>query len=176
MEADEKLIERANKGEAGAFEELYYKYRDWVYRLAYRFCGDRELALDVLQDTFIYFLKRFPGFRLTASMTTFLYPTVKHFALNAKSKKRRLGAGSEWMDCEKNQVAEGEVKREELAAVLAGLPEEQRELLLMRFVEDMTIEEISQALRKPVGTIKSRLYNALKALRGDSRIREYFLE
>ena len=86
MESDEKLIELANKGDAEAFETLYYRYRDWVYHLAWRFTGNQEDALDVLQETFAYLLKKFPGFQLTASMTTFLYPVVKHISLTVRRR------------------------------------------------------------------------------------------
>ncbi|HER34748.1 MAG TPA: RNA polymerase subunit sigma-24, partial [Halothiobacillaceae bacterium] len=80
MERDEELIERANRGDAEVFEELYRRYRDWVYRLAWRFTASEQDAQDVVQETFIYLLKKLPGFRLTASMTTFLYPAVKHLS------------------------------------------------------------------------------------------------
>ena len=66
--------------------------------------------------------------------------------------------------------------RSELAAVLAVLPESQREVLLMRFVDDMSLQEIAAALNVPVGTVKSRLYHGLQTLRGDRRTRDYFFE
>ena len=56
MESDEQLIEAINRGEGEAFESLYYRYRDWVYNIAWRFTANREDALDVLQDTFIYLM------------------------------------------------------------------------------------------------------------------------
>ncbi len=71
---DEQLIEAINGGDAGAFEVLYFRHRDWVMRLAMRFTGHHDDALDVLQETFSYLVRKFPGFRLTASITTFLYP------------------------------------------------------------------------------------------------------
>jgi DNA-directed RNA polymerase specialized sigma24 family protein len=63
---DQELIAAANAGDATAFEVLYFRYRDWVVGLAFRFTGDRDLALDVLQETFLYFLRKFPGFNLTS--------------------------------------------------------------------------------------------------------------
>ena len=78
----------ANRGDASAFEALYLRYRDWVVRLALRFTADREEALDVMQDTFAYLLKKFPGFRLTARMTTFLYPVVRNIALTHGRRRR----------------------------------------------------------------------------------------
>lgn len=175
MEPDEELIERANKGDPEAFEELYYRYRDWVYRLAWRFTRDHQDALDVLQETFTYLLGKFPGFRLTASMTTFLYPVVKHLSLNVHRRRSRGQADEETL----KQVPAPELPetpRAELATVLAKLPAEQREVLLMRFVEDMSLQEIAAALNIPLGTVKSRLHHGLQTLRQDSRTRDYFLQ
>ena len=86
MESDQELIELANRGDSDAFEILYHRYRDWVYRLACRFTGNGQDALDVLQETFAYLLGKFPGFELTAAMTTFLYPVVKHLSFAVRRK------------------------------------------------------------------------------------------
>lgn len=177
MESDEELIESANKGDAEAFETLYYRYRDWVYHLAWRFTGNEDEALDILQETFTYLLKKLPNFRLTARMTTFLYPVVKHLSIAVSRKSHRHISGDEALS-----ELPAPVPKEthglgvELAAVLAVLPDEQREVLLMRFVDGMSLEEIAAALNIPASTTKSRLYRALQTLRQDSRTRDYFLE
>src|SRR5688572_22496750 len=64
-QSDLELIAAINSGDEGSFEVLYRRYREWVVRLAYRFTGNEDLALDVLQETFLYFLQKFPGFVLT---------------------------------------------------------------------------------------------------------------
>jgi RNA polymerase sigma-70 factor (ECF subfamily) len=66
--------------------------------------------------------------------------------------------------------------RAELAAALAALSEEQREVVLLRFLDEMTLDEIAEALNVPTGTIKSRLHRALEILRNDPRTHDYFLE
>ena len=73
-------------------------------------------------------------------------------------------------------VQDSENSRSELASVLAALGKNQREILLMRFVDGMSLQEIADALNIPLGTVKSRLHHALKALRKDRRTRDYFLE
>src|SRR5881398_1986893 len=88
--SDRELIAAINAGDALAFEVVYYRYRDWVVGLAYRFTGDRDLALDVLQETFLYFVKKFPGFHLTASLKTFLYPAVQHISMAARRQSQRF--------------------------------------------------------------------------------------
>jgi RNA polymerase sigma-70 factor, ECF subfamily len=64
--SDQELIAAANAGEVGAFESLYRRHRDWVAGLACRFTGDRDAALDVMQETFVYLLGKFPGSRRTS--------------------------------------------------------------------------------------------------------------
>ena len=90
---DLQLVDALNGGETGAFDVLYFRHRDWVMRLALRltlrFTGHHDDALDVLQETFAYFVRRFPGFELTAALTTFLYPAVKNFSIAARRKRQR---------------------------------------------------------------------------------------
>jgi len=176
--SDQELIAAANNGAAEAFSSLYLRYRDYVTRLARRFTRNDADALDVLQETFSYVLRKFPGFRLTAAMTTFLYPVVKNLSIAARRKRERFaGAGDAALEgaaAGPTAAAGSPRAREELAAVLARLPETHREVLLLRFVDDFSLEEIGTALEIPVGTVKSRLHNALNALRGDERTRRYF--
>ena len=172
--SDAELVEAAARGDVGAFEALYRRHRDWVVRLARRFTDSEHDALDVLQDTFAYLLGKLPGLRLTARMTTFLYPVVKHLSVNAVRKRKRHAPAETLPDGASPEEPQSD--RDELAAVLRALPEPQREVVLMRYVDDMSLAEIAGALDVPLGTVKSRLHNALTALRADARTRRYFLE
>ncbi|MGZ8939043.1 MAG: RNA polymerase sigma factor, partial [Limisphaerales bacterium] len=144
--------------------------------LAYRFCGDRELSLDILHEAFLYLLKKFPGFELRCELRTFLYPVVKHLALNARAKAGRYERG----EVREELFAGLEAPRtepahhEELRAALAQLPPPQRETVVLRFVEGMDLAEIAVALEIPVGTVKSRLHQALAALRRQEGLRDLF--
>lgn len=172
---DQTLIAALNRGDSAAFDALYYRYRNWVVRLAFRFTGSNADSLDVLQETFTYLFGKFPGFVLTARMTTFLYPVVKNLSIAVKRKRERHVSDELIPDCiAAEQQADAQQTRRELTASLACLPETHREVLLMRFVDDMSIAEIATALQIPEGTVKSRLHNALAALRNDPRAREYF--
>jgi RNA polymerase sigma-70 factor (ECF subfamily) len=131
--------------------------------------------LDVVQETFIYLLGKFPGFTLTASMKTFLYPVVRHISLTIRSKSHRLINDEEiFNEITAPAVKESRSSRSELAVVLAVLPDEQREVLLMRFFDSMNLQDIAAALNIPEGTVKSRLYNTLQKLRDDPRTKDYF--
>jgi len=176
--SDQELIAAINDGYSNAFEVLYYRYRDWVVSLAYRFTGDRELALDVLQETFLYFVKKFPGFRLTAQLRTFLYPAVRNLSIAARRKAERFQSDeNETGTIEAAITTEPIVSQDEsLTAAFALLSDEHREVLLLRFVDDLSLAEFAKALNIPLGTVKSRLHNALALLRHDPRTRTYFAQ
>jgi len=170
---DEELLQRANGGDPDAFGVLYRRYREWVHRLAWRCTGNEQDALDVLQETFIYLLQKLPDLRLTASLTTFLYPVVRHLSWNLR--RRHHPEADEEVLLALPAPASPSAPRAELAAALTALSEEQREVVLLRFLDDMSLEEIAAALDVPTGTIKSRLHRALEILRHDPRTRDYFL-
>jgi len=174
--SDNELIASLNAGDASAFDVLYFRYRDWVVNLAFRFTGDRETSLDVLQETFLYLSKKFPGFRLTALMKTFLYPVVRNLSIAARRKNERFQSSQEELqkidDTAAVEVLPGD--SDQLSAVVAKLPEEHREVLLLRFGDGLNLGEISEALEIPLGTVKSRLHNALATLRADPRTKDFF--
>src|SRR5690606_11144283 len=68
---DHELVAALNDGEAAAFDCLYHRHRDWAAALAHRFTRDRDTALDVLQETFLYLARKFPGFTLTCQLRSF---------------------------------------------------------------------------------------------------------
>lgn len=158
----------ANRGNAGALGALYLRHRDWALSVAFRFTGDRESAQDVVQEAFAYFLGKFPGFRLSAKLTTFLYPAIKNTALAARRKKHAAalddGQLALFPDPEA-MTGPDAASRAALHRAVAALPPGQREVVVMRFVDDMSMAEIALALGIPEGTVKSRLHHALAALK-----------
>jgi RNA polymerase sigma-70 factor, ECF subfamily len=174
--SDRALIAAIDAGDAGAFEELYFRHRSWVTGLAHRFTGDADLALDVMQETFLYVLKKFPGFQLTASFRTFLYPAVKNLSLTARRKARSLETAVENLDelAAESPTPDSAGASDDLAVVLAQLSGKHREVLWLRCVDGFTLDEIAAALEIPLGTVKSRFHYALDLLRQDPRTRKFF--
>jgi RNA polymerase sigma-70 factor (ECF subfamily) len=168
--SDQELVAAINRGDWSVFEPLYLRHRDWVYRLACRFAGDHAAALDVVQEAFAYLLSQFPGFRLTAKLTTYLYPVVKNTALAAKRRTRKLKFG----EVPEEAAPAVAMPEGELGELLKILPEGQLEVLLMRVVDGMSVEEVATALGLAEGTVKSRLHHALGKLRGDERAKRWF--
>jgi RNA polymerase sigma-70 factor (ECF subfamily) len=175
---DQQLVADINAGQAAAFEVLYFRYRDWVVNLACRFTGSEDLALDVLQETFLYLLRKFPGFQLTASLKTFLYPAIKNLSIAARRKAAPYQSTEiEQLILEQMPAAAtASASPGDLAAALANLSEAHRDVLLLRYTDGLTLGEIAEAMEIPLGTVKSRLHNALDLLREDKRARQFFVE
>jgi len=173
LRSDQELIAAANTGDVGAFETLYFRYREWVTSLAYRLTGDHALALDVLQETFLYFLQKFPGFVLTCQLKSFLYPAARNLSIAARRKAHRT-QGDAAVPEEIEAPAPPQALGNEIDAVICQLGIEHREVLLLRFVDGLTVPEIALALDIPEGTVKSRVHNAIAKLRADDRTKQFF--
>lgn len=171
--SDRDLVERANRGDETAFEELYHRHKTWVVRLARRYTRDDDLALDALQEVFAYLLRKIPGLVLTAAFRTFLFPVVKNTALNARKRATRA-AGEDAASEELEAAAPQDDPADDLDHLLGGLADGQRDVVLLRFVDGLSLQEVAETLAIPVGTVKSRLHNALETLRGDPRTRRYW--
>ena len=182
--SDGELVELCNRGDRDdavqAFETLYRRHRDYVTRVALRFGADREAAVDVLQETFLYLLKKFPpageGLVLTAQLRSLLYPVAKNLTLSFLRQREHLDDSTEF-DPDRLQapgVADPlEHDPARLSSALARLSPERREVLLLRFVDDMSLQDIADTLSIPLGTVKSRLHLAVRDLRNSPEIKDF---
>jgi RNA polymerase sigma-70 factor (ECF subfamily) len=170
---DERLLDRASRGDEAAFLTLYEQYRDVVFRFAYRLLGSKELAEDVAHDCFMSLLrqpKRFDPAR--ASLKTYLLAAarnlaMKHFrgvrgedALEDLADEPRVperrGPLSQLLD----EELSGEVRR-----AIESLPPLQREALLLFEFEELALSEIATVVGADIGTVKARLHRARQRLK-----------
>ena len=164
-----ELIARARAGDAAAERELYETHVDRVYRLAYRFAGDADLARDFTQDTFIRAFERLGDFRGESQFGTWLHAIAVSVALNGlRDVKRRRLRETDLEDGHEvaatGREAEPDLKRR-LKAAIDALPEGYRTVFVMHDVEGYTHEEIGGALGVETGTSKAQLSRARAKLR-----------
>ncbi len=175
--SDLELVEAINRGDVASFGVLYERHKLYCLRIARRYTANEAAAQDVVQEAFAWFLTRFPGFSLQAKLTTFLFPVVRNTALSAKRKGRREHAmGDRAPETAAPPPPPPPVadQRALIERVLSALPEHQREVLLMRFADDLPLAKIAAVLEIPVGTVKSRLHLGIAALREDPATAAYF--
>ena len=181
---DEQLVARANAAgpdAADAFTTLYQRHRDYVLRIARRYSPDEAAALDATQETFLYLLRKFPPppenrLTLSAKLTTLLFPVAKHNAMAGRRKSQRLRLVGDDSMPEPSVETETPpaIANEALASLLGSLSDGHREVVLLRFVDELSLAEIAERLEIPAGTVKSRLHHAIAKLRDDPATKNFF--
>lgn len=185
---DRQLIERCQEtpleGLEGAFRELYEEYKDRVYNVCYRITGNSADALDAAQETFGILFRKIDGFRFESKFSSWVY----RIAVNASiDLKRRVS--TRWV-ASLDAIREGEArefdgarldlseddgqgplrqagKRElevEVQEAILRLSPKMRAITVLRYIEDLTYEQIAESLQISIGTVKSRLARAHQAL------------
>lgn len=161
-----------NALDESAFAVLYERHRDWAFRMAWRIVGDQQMAEDVLQEVFKYFLGKFPGFELTCQLRTFLYPAVRNTSLSMLRAQRRFVNGEEAEATIENlEAAErDQAGGTDMQLMVSRLKPEHREMVMLRFVDGRTLPEIAEMIGIPLGTAKSRLHHAIGSLRTEPHV------
>ena len=172
------LVEAVRSGDPAAFEAFYRRYEGAVYRTALALVRDGSTAEEVVVDTFVRAHSACRRLDPQRSPLPWLQRIAVHLALNAL-RRRRLGLArfpdpeqAPWPDLGAPSPALAAEDRETSAALaraIGRLPAPMRVVVVLRFVQELTLGEIAAALDCPLGTVKSRLHYALRRLRDDLR-------
>jgi RNA polymerase sigma-70 factor (ECF subfamily) len=172
---EHELVAAAKGGDASAFEALVVLYEKRVYHLALRLCGNPEDAMDAAQEAFVSAWRGLSFFRQEAEFSTWLFRLTTNACIDLLRREKRA-KGTASLDDEALGVQitdlryepETELERHELrAGIEAGLGSlsiEYRQVLVLRELEQLSYEEISQALELDMGTVKSRISRGRKQL------------
>lgn len=182
-DSDAMLVERTVAGDQRAFELLVIKYQRRVERLISRMVRDTDLVQDIAQETFIRAYRALHQFRGDAQFYTWLYRiavnTAKKFLLQLKNDPTVSDSALASRDDDdetfsvRNEPSTEESPESLLAAkeisqvidaVLAELPEDLRQALVLREMEGLSYEEISAVMGCPIGTVRSRIFRAREAI------------
>jgi RNA polymerase sigma-70 factor, ECF subfamily len=165
---DAEMLDAARSGDRRAVDELLARYEHPIYRFGLRMCGDEESAREVLQETMLAAFRHLPTFRGDASLSTWLYQIARSFCIKQRRGERRQDPiGDNLVDRAPAPDAAVHARRigAALAAAIAELPTEQREVLVLRDVEGLSAAEAASVVGVEVGALKSRLHRARMALR-----------
>lgn len=166
------LIVAAQQGDIAAFKELYQTYRDKVYNLIFYLLGQTMLAEDVLQIVFIKAYQALPSFRFQGRFISWLY----RIAINECHDQQKrlaayvpletiLGTGEELdLNLAPDKVHAQGQRQEIIQAALSQLSTNLREVVILKYLEGLSYEEIALVLDCSIGTVASRLNRALTQL------------
>jgi RNA polymerase sigma-70 factor, ECF subfamily len=165
------IIEACRQGDRAAFHMLFEAYKDKVYSIALHYSGDESAAKDVSQQVFLKLFTTISQFRHDSEFTTWLYRVVANVCLDEQRKRRRFVPFGHDIEV-KYMVREGaqeanSIRRQVSASVqsaIANLSPKLRMPILLKYVENLSYEEIAEVLGCSKGTVASRLNRGHKAL------------
>jgi RNA polymerase sigma-70 factor (ECF subfamily) len=171
-------IARLRKGDLDALAVILPQYQVQLYRFLLRIVQEPALAEDLFQQTWVRVMEKISSYKARHRFDSWLFSIAHNLAIDHLRRKRSLSldAGEEWGDAPVNRMTgsgtdplEAVIEFERgtiLAAALAELPVIYREVLALRFEEEMRLEQIAEVAQVPLSTVKSRLHRALEGLRG----------
>jgi RNA polymerase sigma-70 factor (ECF subfamily) len=175
---DEQIVEIAVKENADAFGEIVRRWERKIFALCFGMLAREDEAVDAAQETFIAAYRNLKNFRGEAKVSSWLHRIAVNQCLT--TKRRQKTRSENFLDEERSederffvaparlmpsQKAEQSERHRAVRQAVASLPAELRQVIVMKEFEELTFQEISDALDVPLSTVKSRVYTALKQLR-----------
>ena len=170
---DRDLIEELQSGSLEALGVLYDRHRNMVYRTALAISGDREAANDLLQDVFLRLYRYAKHVDLERPLEPWLYRMTANLTYTWVKRNHRglrlIEEVAEWFAAgngknSPHELAEENDEWEQVQMALSNLPLAQRIVVVLYYLNELSLQEISETLEVPVGTVKSRLHYGRLAL------------
>ena len=177
---DEMLISRFQSGDENAYVELVNRYKDKLTNFVFYFLKDEEHSEDIVQETFIRLYEKKHYYKEIAKFSTWIYTIARNLANTELRKKSRtkimyLSQMSNYKkdydlkssDPELNKNIEDEFLMKEIHAAIDKLPENYKSVIILRDIQGLDYELISNIIGVPLGTVKSRINRARLQLQVD---------
>lgn len=179
-----KRIKQVLKGDQNAFGEIIEIYKDRVFQICYRMLGNRHEAEDMAQEAFIRAYVNISRFNIELKFSTWLYRIATNLCIDRIRKKKPdyyLDAevpGTEGLNMysqipANTRLPEEDVESLELQTMIqqeiSKLPEKYRAVIVLKYIEELSLNEISEILELPLGTVKTRIHRGREALRKQLR-------
>ena len=171
IDGDKQLIKRAIKGEASAFGLLYDKYQPQIYRFIYLKIGHREEAEDLTHQVFLKSWQSIGRFNFQGfPFSSWLYSVARHQVIDHYRTKKVKITFEEIIELETNddslpEAIDNKLTIEKVKSAIACLNDEQQDVIILRFIEDFSLQEAASILEKTEGAVKLLQHRAIKNLR-----------
>ncbi|WP_409252565.1 RNA polymerase sigma factor SigW [Bacillus sp. SCS-153A] len=179
-----KRIKQVLRGDQDAFAEVVELYKDKVFQICFRMLGNRHEAEDIAQEAFIRAYVNIHTFNQKRKFSTWLYRIATNLCIDRIRKKKPdyyLDAevtGTEGLTMYSQVAAEGQLPEEEVEGMelqaeiqrqILKLPDKYRSAIVLKYIEELSLLEISEILDLPLGTVKTRIHRGREALRKQLR-------
>ena len=167
------LVRQLQAGSLSALGELYDRYQRMVFRTALAITGDEDAAADLLQDVFLRIHRFADRIDPTRPLEPWLYRTTANLSYTWVKRHRRwlrpLEDMAEWLSGNKKDTPDYQAEQDEewgrVQKAISSLSLQQRVVVVLYYINDLSLQEISDILDVPVGTVKSRLFYGRQALK-----------
>ena len=167
---ERQLVERCRQDDEGAFQELVDLYKNLVFAMIARTVQDRSRVEDLAQDVFLRVHRGLPYFRGEARLSTWIHRIVANVCAQARTRTPvSVSLDDERSDARAPSGADpqfaGIELRDRLEKAIARLPDQQRLLIAAHYLQGVQYEDLAEAFKLPLGTVKTHLYRAKRELR-----------
>lgn len=167
-----KLIREAQRGDLNAFETVLKNYQYYAYTVAFRVLANDDDAKDVVQECFIRIWKNLSGYNAKVKFTTWMYKIVINLCYDKLRRRKTEYERNEVLDEQfigsddnPEQLLSNKEQAEIIKHISDGLPEKQRMVFVLRDLEELTTDEVSQIMEMSVESVKANLSIARKTIR-----------
>ncbi len=161
----EEAQRNSAQGDDAAFADIVREHQGMVFSIAYHFLRNRAVAEDLAQEVFLELYRNLARIESPAHLRYWLRRVTVHRCIDQGRKQRPELGLEEMPEPSTTDGANDPLLSKRLRRTVASLPERQRIMVVLRYQEELALEEISQLLDVPVNTVKSTLHRALAALR-----------
>jgi RNA polymerase sigma-70 factor (ECF subfamily) len=165
MPSTEELVKAAQAGRTAAFAELVRRYERAAIVTTYSVLGDFHTAQDAAQEAFVIAYQKLGGLRDPASFGPWLLRIARHRAVRFKRGRKAESAGKDCGELTATRSGDWMQQYTEVVQQIARLPEHERIVTVMRYVDGLSIKEIAEATDRSVGTITKQISRAVERLR-----------
>ena len=161
---NQALIRSAQAGDKRAFEALISEHYNSMYKMAYKWCGNRERAEDIIQDACIKVARHIDSFQFKSSFSTWLYRIVINTARDHHKREKRLTPLPEDESISVNSNVDDRLYAQQVLLQVQSLPEREKTALLLVFAEGMTHKEAAFSMQCKESTVSWYIHQARKKL------------
>ena len=175
-----KRIEQVLKGDQSAFSDIVNLYQHKLYQICYRMLGNKQEAEDIAQEAFIRAYVNLHSFDQKRKFSTWLYRIATNLCIDRIRKKKpdyyldAEVAGTDGLDMYSQLAADEALPEEQLEKMelqeriqyeISRLPEKYRSVIVLKYIEELSLQEIGEILDMQTGTVKTRIHRGREALR-----------
>lgn len=184
----DQLIKSAIKGSKSSFEQLIEKHQKDILKMIFYRIRSKSDAEDIAQDVFIKAFHKIASLKKPDQFRSWLYKIAlnkvidfankskRRFTLHLSLKQKSIETNKQVVDQEQDHLIENKTFWQKIDQILSQLPGMEKEVFILKYLDHLTIIEISEALGKSESTIKTHLYRALKKVRNNEEMISLFKE